>query len=160
MQSPPPPLSRPLPVYPTYAYSPIPPFPGPFSPPHGPLHFIEGSRLLNFLPFSNNISVPWASLRSPPHPTQDPTCDYYLIYNQARTPRASYRAIHEVRGVSLDIANVSLRLHIPRNELVPARLYARRVTTKVSFEELTERCVKRYGARCKDKKMIKKEMDD
>lgn len=61
------------------------PFPGPFfPPPHGPLHFIEGSRLLNFLPFSNNISVPRVSLRNTPHPTQDPTRDHYLIYNLTR----------------------------------------------------------------------------
>lgn len=35
---------------------------------HDLLHFIEGSRLLNFLPFSNNISVPRVSLKSTFYP--------------------------------------------------------------------------------------------
>lgn len=36
----------------------------------GLLHFIEAPWLLNFLPFSNNIFVPWVSLKKP-SPSQD-----------------------------------------------------------------------------------------
>lgn len=131
----PPPLSRdPSLSITRMRVSPV-PFPSPFTP-HGPLHFIEGSRLLNFLPFSNNISVPWVSLRKG-----------HLILS--KIPRATiilytYNQALEFPPEQFSqriFGRIFLRLYITGNKLVPVRLYARLAT--VPFEGFTEWCAER-----------------
>lgn len=111
---------------------------GPFSPPHGPLHFIEGSRLLNFLPFSNNISVPWVSLRKghlvlpkTPHAT-------IILYTYNQDPELEFPPEQFSQRI---FGRIFLRLHTTGNKLLPVHLYAQHAT--IPFEGFTERCAER-----------------